>query len=126
MPTRPLRYTLAGVAAAWLAGATLLPGTARAEAGGPDWFEVTGVAANDALNVRTGPSTRERIVDRLPNGTIVRNVDCGERAGRWCRIALGDRPVEGWVARRFLREAVPPGEPGGAGTLDADGRRPSR
>lgn len=107
-----------------LVGADLLgAGAARAEADGPDHFRVTGVAANDALNLRAAPNSRAAKVGVIPpKANCVRNLGC--RGGlsfqesttlnpaqqkerlrqhpRWCRVEY--RGVTGWVAGRFLTE----------------------
>jgi uncharacterized protein YraI len=98
-------------------------GTALATADGPDHFVVQGVAANDVLNIRAGPSSTERKLGQIPSdGNCIRNLGCQggltyqefstlsaeqrqqrERVNpRWCRIEyLG---VTGWVAGRYLGE----------------------
>lgn len=97
--------------------------TLLAEADGPDFFSVTGVAANDVLNLRAGPSAREEKVGEIPpNGTCVRNLGCRggltyqeystlsptQRAERlkerprWCRVEY--QGMRGWVAARYLME----------------------
>jgi len=80
---------------------------ADSDAGGPDFWEVTGVPRGDTLNLRTGPSAQGRVVDELDNGDIVRNLGCKTTGGqRWCRVARPDEPENrGWVAGRFLRES---------------------
>ena len=80
---------------------------ADGDAGGPDFWEVTGVPGGDTLNMRAGPSTRERVVGELGNGTIVRNLGCKTSGSqRWCRVARPEDPeLRGWVAGRFLRES---------------------
>jgi uncharacterized protein YraI len=94
---------------------------ARAEADGPDFFAVTGVAADDVLNIRAAPSPKAAKIGAIPpNGRRVANLGCrgepgfaawqamteAEREqaarGRWCKISY--QGVEGWVAGRFLRE----------------------
>ena len=91
------------------------------EASGPDYFKVNGVASNDVLNIRKGPSASADKIGEIPaDGTGIRNLGCeggltfgewqratqAERAAaarkRWCRISYRD--VEGWVADRFLAE----------------------
>ncbi|WP_052315075.1 SH3 domain-containing protein [Thiocystis violascens] len=76
-------------------------------AGGPDFWEVTGVASGDTLHLRAGPSARERVVGDLPNGSIIRNLGCtmtGDQ--RWCQVARPeDSRSQGWVAGRYLRES---------------------
>ena len=80
---------------------------ADGDAGGPDFWEVTGVPGGDTLNMRAGPSTRERVVGELGNGMIVRNLGCKTSGSqRWCRVARPeDLELRGWVAGRFLRES---------------------
>jgi hypothetical protein len=75
--------------------------------GGPDFWEVTGVASDDTLNVRAGPSSREPVLDAVDNGTVLRNLGCRMSGGdRWCRVApLADSGASGWVAGRYLRES---------------------
>lgn len=56
------------------------------------------VAADDALNMRAGPSARDKIVAELPNGTRVKIVS--DPAASWINVeALGG---SGWVAARFV------------------------
>ncbi|WP_295451816.1 SH3 domain-containing protein [uncultured Thiodictyon sp.] len=77
-------------------------------AGGPDFWEVTGVARGDTLNLRAGPSPKGRVVAELANGTVMRNLGCKMARGqRWCQIARpNDARAKGWVAGRYLREAT--------------------
>ena len=106
-----------------LALAWLTPGLARAEADGPDHFRVTGVAANDALNLRAAPNPKAAKVGVIPPGAnCVRNLGCQgglsfqeystlspaqqkarlRQHPRWCRVEY--RGVSGWAAGRFLAE----------------------
>lgn len=99
---------------------------ALAEADGPDWFRVTGVADGESLTLRAAPGPEAEILGALPPGAAgLRNLGCrggmsyaewaeasaAERAAaareRWCRV--GWRGLEGWVAARFLAEGAPPG-----------------
>lgn len=87
--------------------------------------QVTGVPANDVLNVRQRPTPRAPIVGALNNGTTVRNLGC-ENLGQstWCQVQfLDDMGGGGWVNARYLSiggvvtqlpETVPP-QPSGAG-----------
>ena len=85
------------------------PGAGDAEASGPDWWAVTGVGAGDQLNLREGPSTRDRVIARAANGTILRNGGCvGEGRSRWCRVSTPDGGISGWAAGRFLQESGAP------------------
>ncbi len=70
-----------------------------------NYFVVTGVPGNEILNVRSGPSSRGRIVGALGNGDKVRNLGCENKEGsRWCRIQMLDEMrSEGWVNARYLR-----------------------
>lgn len=72
------------------------PGSGDAEASGPDWWAVTGVGSNDALNVRQGPSKDDRVVARVGNGTVLRNGGClGEGGSRWCKVSAADDSFSG-------------------------------
>ncbi|HUV67569.1 MAG TPA: SH3 domain-containing protein [Sedimentisphaerales bacterium] len=73
--------------------------------GGSDLMQVTGVAANDVLNVRNGPGANYRIVGALGNGDTVRNLGCEAHGNsRWCEIEMmTDMRERGWVNGRFLQ-----------------------
>ena len=92
-----------------------------AEADGPDFYAVTGVAANDVLNIRTEPDAKARKIGSIPHdGRGLRNLGCeggpsfaewqqmneAEREAakrkRWCRIEY--QGTEGWVAGWYLME----------------------
>lgn len=96
---------------------------AIADASGPDFFRVTGVAADDVLNIREAPDAGSAKIGEIPpDGDGVRNLGCqgglsfaewqaaseAERQAaarsRWCRINY--QGVEGWVAGRFLAEGA--------------------
>jgi uncharacterized protein YraI len=115
------RFTrLAAAAALGLSSAT-----AGAEADGPDFYAVTGVAADDVLNIRAHPDPHAAKLGEIPpNGTCVRNLGC--RGGltfeeftelseaqkarrlkenpRWCKIEF--KGTTGWVAGRYLMEGT--------------------
>jgi hypothetical protein len=75
--------------------------------GGPDFWAVTGLSAGDSLNLRAGPSTGNRVIGRLAEGEIVRNLGCRMTGSqRWCQVDTPFGP--GWVAGRYLRESGPP------------------
>ncbi len=83
------------------------PDYADGMAGGPDHWEVTGVPANDTLNVRAAPGTGNEVVGELANGDRVANLGC-QMVGksRWCRIEAGtEMKFTGWVNGRYLQEA---------------------
>jgi hypothetical protein len=89
--------------------------------GGPDFWDVTGLAEADRLNLRAGPSIGEPVLERLASGTVLRNHGCRMADGeRWCEVSLKDDPARrGWVAGRYLRESA-----AGAGALPPDGQAP--
>lgn len=86
---------------------TQMPDFADGLAGGPDFWEVTGVPAGDTLNLRSGPSTHASVVGEIGNGSVMRNLGCKMAGGqRWCRVARPEDPgSKGWVAGRYLRES---------------------
>lgn len=100
-------------------------GPVRAEADGPDFFRVVGVAANDVLNIRAEPSSRSARIGAVPHdGNGLRNLGCrggltfeqfnaatpaereAGRKTRWCRIEY--RGITGWVAGWYLGEGNRP------------------
>ena len=104
---------------------TLGSGAALADADGPDFYQVTGVAANDSLAIRAEPNPRAAKVGEIPPaGTCIRNLGCkgglsfqeftelspAEQAKRlktnprWCKVEY--QGVTGWVAGRYLREGT--------------------
>ncbi len=88
--------------------------------GGGGTARVTGVPANDVLNVRSGPGTGNRIVGALANGDTVRNLGCqAQGSSRWCQIEMmTDMRERGWVNERYLtqRNAVHKQRPASAGS----------
>jgi len=103
----------------------LFPVSVRAEASGPDFFRVIGVASNDVLNIRTQPTARSPIIGMIPpNGNGIQNMGCqgglsygqwqsatpaqreAARKRVWCQIYY--RGVNGWVAGWFLAEGNAP------------------
>ena len=77
-------------------------------AGGPDYWEVTNLAAGETLAVRVEPGAGAAAAAEVAAGTLVANGGCRVVAGqRWCRVTGRDDPsVTGWVAGHNLREAV--------------------
>ncbi len=111
--------------AALLAGLLLTVGSGapRAEADGPDYYAVRGVAQGDVLNMRAEPAPHALKVGEIPpHGTCIRNLGCRggltlaefstlspaeqERRARehprWCKVEY--QGVTGWVAGRYLAE----------------------
>lgn len=128
---------IAAVTGPLLAGALLLAfvSAADAEADGPDYFKVTGVYADDVLNIREERDAKSRKIGEIPSdGDSIKNLGCQgglsfsewqaaspkEREAatrkRWCRVSF--KGVEGWVAGRFLAEgSYPSGIDAGASSL---------
>ena len=89
--------------------------------GGPDYYAVTGVAADSVLNIREEASAGSRKIGEIPHDARgLQNLGCTgvpsfaewlkmseaerRRAGRsrWCRVRYQN--IEGWVAGRYLME----------------------
>jgi uncharacterized protein YraI len=90
-------------------GLMLLAGAAHATSG-PGCLIVAHVAANDALNMRSGPGTSYAVVNALPpgnHGIIHLDGPCVPKAAsprsRWCKVShyAGDRVTKGWIKRRY-------------------------
>ena len=109
-----------------IAAALLLTSeSASATADGPDFYQVTGVANGDVLNIRSHPNPHaEKLGEIPPDGTCLRNLGCQggltfqeftelskarqaarlKENPRWCRIEY--QGVTGWVAGRYLQEGT--------------------
>jgi Bacterial SH3 domain len=100
-------------------------------------LRVTGLTGTDMLNVRTGPSTTNPIVDRLKQGEVVRNKGCvtTTTGSRWCEVERTSGTGRGgWASASYLvatTGTAPTPPPGGdalvpgtnfnaTGTLDCD------
>ncbi|MDB5586095.1 MAG: hypothetical protein JWP26_1065 [Devosia sp.] len=73
--------------------------------GGPDYWQVQGLAGGDTLNVRSGPSTGNAVIGTVRNGDVLQNFGCTMSGStRWCQVRMpnGSR---GWVAGRYLHES---------------------
>ncbi|SEA99264.1 SH3 domain-containing protein [Rubrimonas cliftonensis] len=139
-------YRLEMIVSGGRGAATQLPASPPDGFVAGDFFEVTGVGGGDSLNLRDGPGTSARIVGRLANGAVLRNVGGCRMTGqtRWCEVeTTGAARVRGWVSARYLREprpgaggtasqlpASPPGasaaERAGQGRFDATGAIPCK
>lgn len=73
----------------------------------PAIYDVSGVADNDTLNVRAGPSTDYDIIDKLPPDAKGIEVVDSDNDGEWGLINVGEQA--GWVALRYM--ARQPGQP---------------
>ncbi|WP_366863713.1 SH3 domain-containing protein [uncultured Sulfitobacter sp.] len=108
-----------------LAVACLQPVIAGADASGPDYFKVVGVAWDDVLNIRSRPTHKSAKIGEIPpNGGGVQNFGCIGRMSYvewqaatpsqrkaaqkrvWCKIYYAG--IKGWVAGRFLAEGTAP------------------
>ncbi|MBI6630667.1 SH3 domain-containing protein [Pontibaca salina] len=87
---------------------------------GPDAWRVTGVAANDMLNVRMGPGTNYKVIERFaPNERGLQQITCvpfyqlrhySEMSeaeikalpAPWCLVRAADMTRAGWVSQRFI------------------------
>ena len=95
-----------------------------AEADGPDFFKVTGVAAGDTLRIHKEPHAKSKVIgeanfraDCLKNLgckgglTFVESMNLSEKEKakirkerpRWCKIAFDG--VEGWVFAHYITES---------------------
>ena len=82
---------------AWL---TAGPATATQEYVLPTLFDVTGVAADDVLNIRAAPDADSEIVGTLaPDATRIEVVSHSDD-GRWGRVNTDGR--SGWASMRYL------------------------
>ncbi len=98
-------------------------GFSQAEADGPDYYRVHGVAANDMLNIRSQADPHSKKLGEIPPGAdCVKNLGCKgglsldefknllkkEQAAamkdhpRWCHVEY--QGIKGWVSGRFLAE----------------------
>ncbi len=75
----------------------------------PGLKAVTGVAADDILNIRAAPSASAPILGELSPGETMIEVTALSGDGRWGRVGVGER--DGWVSMRYLAEIpLPAGE----------------
>ncbi|KAA9008878.1 SH3 domain-containing protein [Histidinibacterium aquaticum] len=99
---------------------------AQADGHGPDAWQVSGVASNDALNVRTGPGTDHIVIDTFAHdATGLQMITCvpfvpaqlyyrltedqkADLPPRWCLMESSDRATKGWVSAHFLEEDTSP------------------
>lgn len=86
---------LSRACALWLAAAGAAPAQDL-----PALFRVTGVAADDVLNVRAEPTAgAEKVGALAPSAAGVEVVELGS-GGRWGRVNLAE--FTGWVAMRYM------------------------
>lgn len=78
----------------------VLTAPAMAETAYPALHDVTGVAADDVLNLRAAPDAGAAIIGSLPPGLAGVEVAGLSPDGKWGRVNLGE--VSGWAAMSFL------------------------
>ena len=106
--------TMDGKVSGYVSGQFLVEGSAPPPPddleGGPDYWAVRGLAANDRLGVRQDPKAGSPVLATLRENEIVRNLGCRLIANtRWCRVrSTTGIDVTGWVTGRYLREAAAP------------------
>ncbi len=66
----------------------------------PTYHRVTGVAANDVLNIRQEPTAASPIIGTLAPGAAP--IEVISRLGGWGQVIVGEG--NGWVSLRFLAE----------------------
>ncbi|MEA1953324.1 MAG: SH3 domain-containing protein [Campylobacterota bacterium] len=102
----------------------LLTNLVFADADGPDYFKITGVANDDVLNIRTDANARATKIGEIPAGArCVKNLGCTggltmieytelsaeekkailRKRPRWCHIEYDGK--RGWVSARYLNES---------------------
>jgi len=85
------------------------PEFADSLSGGPDYWKVSGVQGDDALDLRAGPAGRYDAVGKLGNGEIAQNRGCRLTGReRWCQVRAAHSGATGWVAGRYLVESAAP------------------
>lgn len=92
-----------GAATGLLIGLLLIkvgPAGATPEYTLPTLFDVTGVAANDRLNIRAAPNASAAIIGTLSPRAKNIEVVATDASGQWARVNSGER--SGWAALRFL------------------------
>ena len=98
-------------------------GSAFADADGPDYYKVKGVASNDVLNMRSKADPDANKVGEIPlEADCVKNLGCKggltmseftnlskkeqavilRKRPRWCHVEY--HGIKGWVSARYLAE----------------------
>ena len=85
---------------------------ADALAGGPDWWQVTGLGAGGAMAVQDGPGPRYGAKGQADDGDVAQNRGCRISLGeRWCSVRLAGSGLQGWLPGAKLAETAPPAAP---------------
>lgn len=124
----------AGTPVAYDLAVALNPGDfADGLAGGPDWWQMTGVGDGDPMSVQDGPGPRYGARGVVRDGDLAQNRGCRISLGeRRCAVRFAGSGLQGWVPGAALIEAaappaagLPEGGPKGNGTpFDATGTVP--
>lgn len=85
-----------------------LAGPAAAQTMLPTLYDVSGVAANDHLNIRAMPDASSSILSQLPHDS--KGVEVIETRAGWARVNTFER--SGWVNMRYLKERPDVWKPG--------------
>jgi hypothetical protein len=106
------RYTLRIAVGQKSAAKEKGPDFADGLSGGPDFWEVTGLAPGDSLSLRATPSPKGKRIASFANGTVLKNLGAKNiRGQRWVRVEqAGAHARRGWVNGRYLREGAAPGK----------------
>jgi uncharacterized membrane protein len=83
----------------------MLASAAPVTAGEITYYEVTGVAADDVLNIRKSPSAKsDKVGEYSPRDSGIYIV---RREGNWALVGRGEaEKPDGWVNTRYLKETV--------------------
>lgn len=80
----------------------VLPAGAFAQGTGfPALHDVTGVAADDVLNIRSAPSVSAPVIGNFAPGETGIEVTAQNDTGRWGRVNAGE--TSGWASLRYLQ-----------------------
>jgi hypothetical protein len=82
------------------------PDFADGLAGGPDYWQVHGLARGDTLNVRASAASGAAVLGVLGEGDVIRNLGCKMNGStRWCRVE-DQSGLTGWVSGKYLHESM--------------------
>lgn len=106
----------------WLAAAALAlaPAALHAQQDLPALYDVSGVAADDVLNIRAAPSASAPVMGALPPGRQGVEVVTLAPGGSWGQVNSDEG--SGWVAMRYM--ALQPGQEGFAAPAACFGTEP--
>ena len=91
----------------WLIALLLCPGVAIAQQlnDWPTLYDVTGVSADDSLNVRVSPDAASSVLGVLDHNAKSVEVIRTSEDGKWARVNVGES--SGWTSLRFLETSAP-------------------